>query len=51
MVGRLGELPSPQQRLEEARRLEDLELHLLDLVAAHTTNIPPSPSTRAQGSR
>ena len=33
-VGRLGELAAAQQRLEEARRLEDLELHLLDLVAA-----------------
>ena len=33
MSGRLGELAAAEQRLEEARRLEDLELHLLDLVA------------------
>ena len=33
-VGRFGELPPAEQRLEEARRLEDLELHLLDLVPA-----------------
>ncbi len=32
-VGRLRELAPAEQRLEEARRLEDLELHLLDLVA------------------
>ncbi len=35
-VGRLGELPAAQERLEEARRLEDLELDVLDLVAAHS---------------
>ena len=33
-VGRLRELPAPEERLEEARRLEDLELHLLELPVA-----------------
>ena len=33
-VGRLRELPAAEERLEEARRLEDLELHLLELPVA-----------------
>src|ERR1035441_9463894 len=32
-VGRLGEVPSPEERLEEPGRLVDPELHLLDLVS------------------
>ena len=37
-----------QKRLEEARRLEDAQLDVLDRAVASRTDIAPSPSTRAR---
>ncbi len=48
-VGRLAERAAAQERLEEARRLEDPELDVLDARRpARRTDIAPSPSTRAR---
>ena len=47
-VGRLEERAAAEERLEEARRLEDPQLDVLDRVAAQPHRHRPSPSTRAR---
>ena len=53
-VGRLGEFPAPQEGLEEARRLVDVEARLDDLVALDLdveATFPLDPGQRADGDR
>ena len=48
-VGRFGELAPAQERLEEARRLEDLQLHVASPCPPLNLHVHrPSPSTRAR---
>ena len=53
-VGGLGELPAPEERLEEAGRLVDVEARLDDLVALdlhEEAALPLDPGQRADGDR